>query len=87
MLRENHQWSHRLCERRAHVRDGYLVQTNIVRQDGKRGALLTVLKNGTTSTLTIVGNVRKKLPFILAGLPKHCRSSRSSTSRYSSAQR
>ena len=54
----------------AHVRDGYLVQTNIVRQDGKRGALLTVLKNGTTSTLTIVGNVRKKLPFILAGLPK-----------------
>lgn len=54
----------------AHVRDGYQVQTNIVRQDGKRGALLTVLKNGSTSTLTIVSNVRKKLPFILAGLPK-----------------
>jgi len=57
----------------ANVRDGYQVQTNIVRQDGKRGALLTVLKNGTTSTLTIVDNVRKKLPLILAGLPKALR--------------
>jgi multidrug efflux pump subunit AcrB len=54
----------------AHVRDGYEVQTNIVRQDGTRGALLTVLKNGATSTLTIVSNVKKKLPLILAGLPK-----------------
>jgi multidrug efflux pump subunit AcrB len=54
----------------AHVRDGYEVQTNIVRQDGTRGALLTVLKNGATSTLTIVSNVKKRLPLILAGLPK-----------------
>lgn len=54
----------------AHVRDGYQVQTNIVRQDGQRGALLTVLKNGATSTLAIVSNVRKSLPLILAGLPK-----------------
>jgi multidrug efflux pump subunit AcrB len=54
----------------AHVRDGYEVQTNIVRQDGTRGALLTVLKNGATSTLTIVSNVKKKIPLILAGLPK-----------------
>jgi multidrug efflux pump subunit AcrB len=54
----------------AHVRDGYQVQTNIVRQDGQRGALLTVLKNGATSTLAIVSNVRSKLPLILAGLPK-----------------
>lgn len=54
----------------AHVRDGYQVQTNIVRQDGNRGALLTVLKNGATSTLTIVDNVRKRIPQILAGLPK-----------------
>jgi multidrug efflux pump subunit AcrB len=46
------------------------VQTNIVRQDGKRGALLTVLKNGSTSTLTIVSNVKKRLPLILAGPPK-----------------
>jgi multidrug efflux pump subunit AcrB len=34
----------------AHVRDGFQVQTNIVRQDGQRGALLTVLKNGSTSS-------------------------------------
>jgi multidrug efflux pump subunit AcrB len=54
----------------AHVRDGYQVQTNIVRQDGTRGALLTVLKNGATSTLTIVSNVKNRLPLILAGLPK-----------------
>jgi multidrug efflux pump subunit AcrB len=54
----------------AHVRDGFQVQTNIVRQDGQRGALLTVLKNGATSTLSIVSEVRKRLPLILAGLPK-----------------
>ena len=53
----------------AHIRDGYEVQTNIVRQDGTRGALLTVLKNGAVSTLSIVSNVKKKLPLILAGLP------------------
>jgi multidrug efflux pump subunit AcrB len=54
----------------AHVRDGFQVQTNIVRQDGHRGALLTVLKNGSTSTLAIVAEVRRRLPLILAGLPK-----------------
>jgi multidrug efflux pump subunit AcrB len=54
----------------AHVRDGFQVQTNIVRQDGTRGALLTVLKNGSTSTLSIVSDVKKRLPSILAGLPK-----------------
>ena len=38
----------------AHVRDGYAVQTNIVRHNGARAALLTVLKNGGSSTLDIV---------------------------------
>ena len=52
-----------------HVRDGFAVQTNIVRQDGTRGALLTVLKNGETSTLSIVSDVKKMLPKIKAGLP------------------
>jgi multidrug efflux pump subunit AcrB len=51
------------------VRDGYIVQTNIVRTNGTRGALLTVLKNGRASTLDIVDAVRKRLPKILAGLP------------------
>ncbi len=53
----------------AHVRDGFAVQTNIVRQDGRRGALLTVLKNGDASTLSIVSRVKAVLPRILAGLP------------------
>ncbi len=53
----------------AQVREGYAVQANVVRQDGKRGALLTVLKNGQTSTLDIVSNVRKAIPFVTAGLP------------------
>ena len=53
----------------AQVRDGFIVQTNIVRTNGTRGALLTVLKNGSASTLTIVDAVRKKLPKIMAGLP------------------
>jgi multidrug efflux pump subunit AcrB len=53
-----------------HVRNGFAVQTNIVRQDGTRGALLTVLKHGETSTLKIVSDVRNQLPSALAGLPK-----------------
>ena len=54
----------------AQVRDGYAVQTNIVRTNGTRGALLTILRNGRASTLTIVDAVRKQLPKILAGLPQ-----------------
>src|SRR6201996_1146123 len=53
-----------------HVRDGFQVQTNIVREDGIAGALLTVVKNGPVSTLSIVSDVKKSLPRILAGLPK-----------------
>jgi multidrug efflux pump subunit AcrB len=52
----------------AHVRDGFAVQQNIVRQDGQRGALLTVEKTGTASTLSIVSDVRAALPHIAAGL-------------------
>ncbi len=48
----------------AQVHIGYAVQTNIVRENGKRSALLTVLKNGNTSTLDIVSNVTKNLPRI-----------------------
>jgi len=53
----------------AQVRLGYAVQNNVVRQNGKRGALLTVLKNGKTSTLDIVDGVKKAIPRITAGLP------------------
>jgi multidrug efflux pump subunit AcrB len=53
----------------AHVRDGYAVQTNIVRHNGARGALLTVLKNGGSSTLDIVSQIKKMLPRIRSTLP------------------
>lgn len=53
----------------AQVRDGFAIQGNIVRQDGRRSSLLTVLKNGQASTLDIVTAVKKTLPKILAGLP------------------
>jgi multidrug efflux pump subunit AcrB len=53
----------------AQVRNGYAVQTNIVRQDGRRSALLTILKNGQTSTLDIVKGVKNALPLVKAGLP------------------
>jgi multidrug efflux pump subunit AcrB len=53
----------------AQVRQGYAVQTNIVRTNGNRGALLTVLKNGKASTLSIVNRIKKELPTIQAGMP------------------
>jgi multidrug efflux pump subunit AcrB len=53
----------------ANVRDGFSPQTNIVRRNGQRGALLTVMKIGTASTLDIVKNVRDMLPKIAATLP------------------
>ncbi len=53
----------------AQVRDGYSVQTSIVRANGRRGALLTVMRSGKASTLAVVNNVKAALPKILAGLP------------------
>jgi multidrug efflux pump subunit AcrB len=53
----------------AHVRDGYAVQTNIVRHNGVRAALLTVLKNGGSSTLDIVAQLKAMLPRIRSTLP------------------
>jgi len=53
----------------AQVHDGFAVQTNIVRQDGRRGSVLTILKAGGASTLDIVKRVRERLPAIQATLP------------------
>src|SRR5579864_1033411 len=53
----------------AYVRDGFSPQTNIVRQDGARGVLLTILKNGGASTIDIVNNIRAILPKVLATVP------------------
>ena len=53
----------------AQVRDGYTPQQNIVRKDGQRGALLTIMKSGMASTLTVVDNIKATLPRVLATLP------------------
>ncbi|MFL6417258.1 MAG: efflux RND transporter permease subunit [Bryobacteraceae bacterium] len=52
------------------IRNGFAVQTNVVRENGRRSALLTVLKNGKASTLDIVNAVKKALPRVKADLPK-----------------
>ena len=52
----------------ASVHMGYAVQENIVRQDGRRSALLTVFKNGSTSTLNIVSETKARIPQLSAGL-------------------
>jgi multidrug efflux pump subunit AcrB len=43
------------------VHDGWAVQQNIVRTDGRRSVLLSVLKNGNASTVAVVNGVRKVL--------------------------
>ena len=53
----------------AHVRNGYPPQTNIVRVNGQRAAMLTVMKSGSASTLDIIDRVKEALPRIAAGLP------------------
>src|SRR5262252_1300695 len=42
----------------AHIRDGFAPQTNIVRQNGNRGALMSIYKNGRASTLEIVKGIK-----------------------------
>ena len=53
----------------AQVHNGSAVQTNIVHVDGNRSVLLSVLKNGTTSTLDIVSGIKKMLEVIKPSLP------------------
>jgi multidrug efflux pump subunit AcrB len=53
----------------AEVSDGFAPQTNIVRQEGKRSALVTILKAGNASTIDVVDGIRKLLPRIQLTLP------------------
>jgi len=53
----------------AHVRDGFTPQTNIVRHNGERGVLLSVLKNGGASTLQIVEDLKNSLKDVVPTLP------------------
>ncbi|MHC2625429.1 multidrug efflux pump subunit AcrB [Bradyrhizobium huanghuaihaiense] len=53
----------------AQVRDGSQVQQNIVREDGHRSVLLSVIKNGNASTLAVVNGVKHALKSIRASAP------------------
>lgn len=49
----------------AQVRDGFNPQTNIVRMNGQRGALITVMKSGVASTLDVVRKIKETLPRVM----------------------
>ena len=53
----------------AQVRDGYAPQVNIVKLNGQKAALLSVLKNGGASTVDVVEGVKNRLPFVKSQLP------------------
>src|SRR5580693_2662129 len=53
----------------AHVRDGFAPQTNIVRQDGTRGVLMSMFKLGGASTLTVVKDIKAIVPIAAQSLP------------------
>jgi multidrug efflux pump subunit AcrB len=55
----------------ATVSDGFQVQTNIVRRDGSRGVLMSVLKNGQASTVSVVKGIRGLLPRISTMVPSN----------------
>ena len=50
----------------AQVRDGFNPQTNVVRMNGQRGALITIMKSGFASTLDVVRRVKEQLPQVLS---------------------
>ena len=52
-----------------YVRDGSLVQQNVVRADGRRSVLLSVIKNGHASTVDVVRAVKKALNVVRASAP------------------
>ncbi len=53
----------------AQVRDGFQPQQNVVRKDGIRGVLLTVMKSGMNSTLDVVRHVKEEMPKVMSTLP------------------
>jgi multidrug efflux pump subunit AcrB len=53
----------------AQVNDGFAPQTNIVRMDGNRSVLVSILKAGDASTLDVVSGVRAMLPRVAPTLP------------------
>ena len=55
----------------AHVRDGSTPQTNIVRVNGRRATLLSILKSGGASTLDIISDIKSLLPDIARAMPSN----------------
>ncbi len=53
----------------ANVRDGFGIQNNIVRSEGRRSALLTVLKSGNASTLDVVQGIKDAMPALRVTYP------------------
>src|SRR6202011_5253758 len=53
----------------AQVSDGFAPQINIVRHDGRRGTLMTVVKSGNASTIDVVKNIRQLFPRVASTLP------------------
>src|SRR5258708_38763754 len=54
----------------AHVRDGFSPQTNVVRQNGERGVLVSIIKNGGSSTPDILPALLAQLPLLQQLLPQ-----------------
>jgi len=57
----------------AQVRDGNAPQTNIVHVDGNRSVLMTVLKNGAISTLSIIAGIKQKIEDLKSIVPPNLR--------------
>jgi multidrug efflux pump subunit AcrB len=55
------------------VHDGWSVQQNVVREDGRRSVLLSIIKNGNASTLNVVNGVRNALKTLRAAAPSGMR--------------
>src|SRR3954471_8049013 len=53
----------------ANVRYGFAPQTNVIRRDGQRGVLVSILKAGSASTLDVVQGIKDLLPRVAATLP------------------
>src|SRR6201998_4483747 len=51
------------------VHDGWLVQQNVVRENGRRSVLLSIIKNGNASTVTVVNGVKNALKTLRAAAP------------------
>jgi Cation/multidrug efflux pump len=69
------------------VHDGWLVQQNVVRTEGNRSVLLSIIKNGNASTLAVVNAVKDALSLRARLRRRACRSRSCSISRCSSTRR